>query len=422
MGTKKEEHDVLEQVASIVLAGGQGTRLFPLTNLRCKPSVAFGGRYRLIDIPLSNALNSQIRQIFVISQYFSSELHHHILNTYHLDLFAPGGIELLTPEETPTKKAWFKGTADAVRQNLDRLLKAPVDYFLILSGDQLYNINFKEMLEFTIQKNADLVIASLPISEQEAKRMGILKVDENAKVVDFVEKPKNPAAMPHLNFQKEGQFLGSMGIYIFKRDALISALEEDGDDFGHHIIPSYMKNKGKTYSYLYNGYWEDIGTIASYYQANLALLASCAHLNTYDERNPIYTCRYNLPSPIIKDTIIKNAMLSQGAIVEAKEISNSIIGIRAHIKKGTVIRNSLVLGNHFYKPPLHQDLLLPNEFAIGENCTIEKAIIDEHTLIGNNVQLTNKDNLQKYDGDGIYIRDGVIIVTTGTRIPDGFSL
>ncbi|MES2344543.1 MAG: sugar phosphate nucleotidyltransferase [Chlamydiota bacterium] len=422
MSDTKKEQDVLERVASIVLAGGQGTRLFPLTESRCKPSVAFGGRYRLIDIPFSNALNSQIRRIFVISQYFSSELHHHILNTYHLDLFSPGGIELLTPEETPAKKAWFKGTADAVRQNLDRLLKAPVDYFLILSGDQLYNINFKEMLEFAIQKDADLVIATLRINEKEAKRMGVLKVDDQDKIIDFVEKPKNPATMPHLHFEKEGQFLGSMGIYIFKREALISCLQEEGDDFGHHVIPSIIKNKAKAYSYLYSGYWEDIGTIASYYQANLALLDSCAHLNTYDERNPIYTCAYNLPSPMIKDTLIKNTMISQGSIIEAKEISNSIIGIRAHIKKGTVIRNSLVLGNHFYKPPLHQDLLLPKEFTIGENCTIEKAIIDEHTYIGNNVQLINKDNLQKYDGHGVYIRDGVIIVTTGTRIPDGFSL
>lgn len=422
MGNLKKDDDVLEHVASIVLAGGQGTRLFPLTESRCKPSVAFGGRYRLIDIPLSNSLNSQIRKIFVISQYFSSDLHHHIMNSYQLDLFSHGSIELLTPEETPTRKAWFKGTADAVRQNLEHLLKAPVDYFLILSGDQLYNINFKEMLEFAVQKDADLVIASLPINEAEAKRMGVLKTDNAGKIIDFVEKPKEPSALPHLEFQKPGQYLGSMGIYIFKRDALIDTLLEEGEDFGHHIIPAHIKKTGKAYAYIYNGYWEDIGTIASYYQANLALLSHSSHLDTYDEGNPIYSRPHNLPSPMIKDTFIKNAIISQGSIVEAQEISNSVVGIRVHIKKGTIVRDSLVLGNHSYHPLRHQHPPLPKEFTIGENCLIEKAIIDEHTFIGNNVKLINKDNLQKYDGDGVYIRDGVIIVTSGTHLPDGFTL
>lgn len=421
MGDKEENH-IWERVASIILAGGQGTRLYPLTASRCKPSVAFGGRYRLIDIPLSNSLNSKIRRIYVISQYFSSELHHHIMNTYHLDFFSMGGIELLTPEETPTKKAWFKGTADAVRQNLDRLLKAPVDYFLILSGDQLYNINFEEMLDFAIKKDADVTIAALPINEQEAKRMGVLKLNEDQKILQFIEKPQKPAEMPHLFFQLPNQYLGSMGIYIFKREALIDTLQEEGDDFGHHIIPSHVEKTGRAYAYTYKGYWEDIGTIASYYQANLALLSSNSHLDTYDEAHPIYTKTYNLPSPMIKDTIIRNVIIGDGALIEAKEICNSIVGIRAYIKEGTVIRNSLVLGNHFYEPPLHQQSGLPKEFTIGSNCHIEKAIIDEHTHIGNNVHLTNKQNLQKYDGNGVYIRDGVIIVTTGTHLPDGFSL
>lgn len=418
---KQEDLEVLDRVASIILAGGQGTRLYPLTESRCKPSVAFGGRYRLIDIPLSNSLNSQIRRIYVISQFFASELHQHILSTYHLDLFSLGGIELLSPEETPTKKVWFKGTADAIRQNLDRLMKAPVDYFLILSGDQLYNINFKEMVEFAIEKDADLVIAALPIPEEDAKRMGDMQIDSTHKILDFIEKPQKPSQHPHLQFGKKGYYLGSMGIYIFKREALLQTLEEKGEDFGHHIIPCEIK-RGNSYAYLYNGYWEDIGTISSYYQANLALLSNQGHLNTYDEHNPIYTSQHHLPSPIIKDTLIKNAIISQGSIIEAKEISNSIVGIRTHIYSGTVIRDSIVLGNHFYSPPLHQHPPLPNEFTIGKNCLIEKAIIDEHTLIGNNVQLVNKEKLSHYDGPGIYIRDGIIIVTSGTRLPDGFTL
>lgn len=422
MYIENRDADVIDRVASIVLAGGQGTRLFPLTESRCKPFVAFGGRYRLIDIPLSNSLNSEIRRIYVISQYFSSDLHHHILNTYQLDHFSLGGIELLTPEETPAKKMWFKGTADAVRQNLEVLIKAPVDYFLILSGDQLYNIHFKEMLEFAIEKDADLVIASIKVQEAEAKRMGVLQIDPSCKITNFVEKPEHPATLPHLQWGKEGHYLGSMGIYIFKRAALIKALEGAGDDFGHHVIPSCIQETGNAYAYLYEGYWEDIGTIGSYYQANLALLTESLHLNTYDENFPIYTRTHHLPSSLIKNTLIQNAIISQGSIIEAKEVSNSIVGIRVHIKKGTVIQNSLVLGNHSYAPLRHQSPPLPEAFTIGENCLIQKAIIDEHTLIGNKVQLINKEKLEHYDGNGIYIRDGVIIVTSGTQLPDGYIL
>ena len=434
MSPDKTKHkEIMNKVASVILAGGQGTRLDPLTRTRCKPAVCFGGRYRLIDIPISNSLNAHIQRIFIISQYFASSLHQHILETYQLDYFRQSKIQMLCPEETPHRKVWFKGTADAVRQNLEHLETTNAEYFLILSGDQLYNMNFTEMLQFAKKEDADMVIASIPVEEKEARRMGLLKIDTSCRALEFFEKPSNPEVLKKFELSSEclnghkilhpraTHYLGSMGIYIFKRKALFALLKEQGDDFGRDLIPIQFK-KGKTSAYVYKGYWEDIGTISSYYQANLALTDQKHCLDTYDEHNPIFTHPHNLPSPLIKDTIINRSIISQGAVIEAKEISNSVIGIRIKIKKGTVIRNSIVLGTLFNEPHLPQRVILPGEFSVGENCQIEKAILDEQTSVGNNVHLVNKKNLQKFDGDGIFIRDGIIIVTSGTKIPDGFIL
>ncbi len=430
---KGKEFETHLPVSCIILAGGQGTRLFPLTQSRCKPAVSFGGRYRLIDIPLSHALNARIQSIYVISQYLASGLHQHILETYQLDLFRDSRIHLLSPEETLHKKVWYRGTADAVRQNLEHLTSTPDDYFLILSGDQLYNMNLHEMLLFAKKTDADLVVAALPVEVSEAKRMGLLRINDHNQVLEFAEKPTDSSVLkkfavdpvflnnhPHKNPLKE-HFLGSMGIYVFKRKALFSLLEHAGDDFGHDLIPLKVK-EGKTSAYIYKGYWEDIGTVASYFKANLALTSQKNCLNTYDERNPIFTHPQNLPSPLIKETAIKNTLISQGALVEAQEISNSIIGIRVHVKKGTVIRNSIIMGNYTYPSFPHEIPHLPHHFYIGENCRIENAIIDEQTQIGNNVQLINQKQLKEYDGDGVYIRDGIIIVTSGTKLPDNYIL
>jgi glucose-1-phosphate adenylyltransferase len=432
MGRQKQK-EIMSRVASIILAGGQGTRLHPLTQTRCKPAVCFGGRYRLIDIPISNSLNAHIQRIFVISQYFASSLHQHILETYQLDYFRQSKIQMLCPEETPQRKVWFKGTADAIRQNLEHFEKAPVDYFLILSGDQLYNMNLVEMLDFAKKTNADLIIAALPVEHKEATRMGLLKIDEKANVLDFYEKPSDPQILKnyelkpellnghHILHPEEKHYLGSMGIYIFKRQALFDLVQEQGDDFGKDLIPIQVK-KGKTAAYVYKGYWEDIGTIDSYYHANLALNSRKNCLDTYDEHNPIFTHPHNLPSPLIKDTIINHSIISQGSVIEAKEITNSIIGIRIKIQSGTVVRDSIILGSLYNEPQLVSTYLGPEDFSIGKNCIIQKAILDEHTSIGDNVQLINKNKLNKYDGDGIFIRDGIIIVTSGTKIPDGFVL
>ncbi|MBS0620732.1 MAG: NTP transferase domain-containing protein [Verrucomicrobia bacterium] len=428
-----KNRDLSGSVATIILAGGQGTRLFPLTQHRCKPAVSFGGHYRLIDIPISNALNAQIHRIFVISQYLASSLHEHIVETYPLDPFRALKIQLLSPEETPEHKTWYKGTADAVRQNLLHLESAPVDYFLILSGDQLYNMDFTDLITFAKQQDADLTIASIPVEQQEAKRMGLLKVNASHQIEEFYEKPSDPTLLSRFSLSQgalnghdilhpeKTHYLASMGIYVFKRAALFQLLEEKGDDFGKDLIPIQIK-KGKAAAYVYKGYWEDIGTVASYYQANLALIDQNHCLNTYDEFNPIFTHPHHLPSPMIKGTLIERALIGQGSVIAAQEIKNSVVGIRVNIKKGTVIHDSVIMGNLYYDAPHHHHLPLPKEFSIGKNCRIQKAIIDEHTCIGNNVQLTNVKKLKNWDGDGIYIRDGIIIVTTGTKVPDGFIL
>lgn len=419
-------------IASIVLAGGKGTRLFPLTLKHSKPAVSYGGRYKLIDIPISNSLNSNIRQIYVIGQYLTSDLQHHLSQTYQFDNFFPGSLDLLTPEELPNgKKQWFEGTADAIRKNASKVFRATTDYFLILSGDQLYNINFHEMLAFAIEQNADLTIASLPVNGNDATRMGLLKINGNSVVTDFHEKPKKKEVLEDFQLpdsffkdwdipQKEATYLGSMGIYIFKRKALEKLLLEEGDDFGKDLIPIQL-TKGKTSAFLYKGYWEDIGTIESYYYANLALTSMQSNgLKTYDEQKPIYTRTNYLPGAKIKDTVISGSIICEGGIIEAKEISNSIIGLRSNIKKGTVISDSILMGNNFYDCPKHQDL--PEKFEIGENCIIHKAIIDEHVWIGKNVKLVNKENIQTYDSQNLYIRDKIIIVPYGAIIPDNFEI
>jgi len=421
-------------IATVVLAGGQGKRLFPLTLYHCKPAVYFGGLYRLIDIPISNSLNSDMRQIFVIAQYLSSELNHHLSQTYKFENIQKGSLDFLTPlENSSGEKVWFDGTADAVRKNLATLLESSADYFLILSGDQLYNIDFRQMLEFTIDKDADLTVASLPVTKEDSARLGILKINEDSMICDFFEKPKDPDVLSEfkigqdffkknkLDISKDKTYLGSMGIYIFKRDVLATLLKEDTrEDFGKHLIPTQIK-KGKSYSYVYNGYWEDIGTISSFYLANMALTKNTLGLDTYDESHPVYSRQFHLPGPHVLNTQITNSVICNGSIIKAKEISNSIIGLRSHIEKNSVIRNSILCPNHYYFRPAHQKHL-PETFGVGQNCLIENTIIDEHVYIGDNVKLVNNKKIQNYDGEGVYIRDGIIVVTAGTHLPNNFEL
>ncbi len=407
----------MDQVISVILAGGEGTRLFPLTKCRCKPDVRFAGRYHLIDIPISNSINSKITDIFILSQHFTSSLHQHILATYPPTHFQSHKIVLLTPQDAAEKKTLFRGTADAVRQNIDRILQTDAEYILILAGDQLYHMNYQKMIDFAKKENADLVIAALPIEEKDAKRMGVLKIDSNDRIIDFYEKPQDRKTLDAFALPKSRKYLGSMGIYVFKKDALASLLKEEGDDFGKHTIPLQVQ-KGKTSAFIYDGYWEDIGTIGSYYQANLALTDPENWMRAYDETNQLYTPHTNISTPVIKHSVIVHSMINQGSLIEALEITHSIIGMRTWIQENSIIHDTIIIGDQ------HQRAVpgLPYSVIIGKECTIQKAIIDSNVCIGNNVRLVNENQLQKFDSEGVFIRDGIIIVTSGARVPDGYVL
>lgn len=422
----------MSRTASIILGGGQGTRLFPLTQVCCKPAITIAGRYKLIDIPISNAINSGCSNIFIITQFLSSSLHSHLFKSYRSSIFKNVSLQLLAAEQKPTKKAWFEGTADAVRQNIEYLLELPVDYFLILSGDQLYSMDYKEMMRVAKQTDADVVIAALPIEEHDCHRMGLLQVNDDNMITDFIEKPSDAELLLRMRMTAANKkrisgiknschHLASMGIYLFKRKTLLSLLNEDSrEDFGKHLLPTLIE-RGNSAAYLFNGYWEDIGTVEAFYRTNMALTVQDPLFNFYEEINPVFAERHNLPGPKIGDTLIKNSILCEGCVVNAKEVRGSILGPRTVVKEGASIVDSYVMGNDFYKAPITTDRL-PRTLTIGENSVIAKSIIDRNVCIGNNVCLTNEQGLVNYDSNGIYIRDGIIIVSKGVTIPDGFTL
>ena len=406
-----------EKVASVVLAGGLGTRLYPLTMHRCKPSVCFAGKYRLIDIPISNSLNAQISKIFVISQYFASSLQAHLSAAYPHQSLQKGNLQMLCPEETNEGMNWFLGTADAIRKNKHYIDLENVEYILILSGDQLYNIDLIQMVEFAVEKDADLVVAALPVSVKEATRMGLLKISSDHEIVDFIEKPKDPEILEQFTFCDIRQsmhscYLGSMGIYVFKKKVLFDLLKEKGDDFGKDLIPLQVK-RGGSFAFVYDGYWEDIGTIESYYKANLALLEEGSSLKMDDPSRPIYTTFEQIPSSKIVGSSVQNSIIGLGCFIEAKQITRSVIGKKSRIGEGSTIQDSVIMGEHGIEE---------GYLCIGKECTIEKTIIDENAVIGDRVSLTNAESLSHYDGDGIFIRDGIIIVASGTKVPDDFAL
>lgn len=414
----------MRRVTTVVLCGGQGTRLFPLTQTRCKPAICYGGRYRLIDFPLSSAIHSGCNNIFLLTQFLSNSLHKHVFSTYRTGISPTASIDVLTAEERPDGRTWFKGTADAVRQTFHYLTEASSDYILVLSGDQVYRMDFRPLLQTALNTNADVVVASLPVTAQEAPRMGVLQIDDRGAITNFIEKPSTkqqlyPYALSeqqlhtHNISPEEGkQYLGSMGIYLFKKKVLYNLLQEDTrEDFGKHIIP-YKVSKGNIYTYIHNGYWEDIGTIASYYNANISLTYPNPPFNINDEQWPLFSNATPLPGANIGNTHVNHAIFSEGVVANATEISHSILGPRTHIESDCIIRNSYILGHDFADP----------EKTIGNNTIIDKAIIDKHVTIGSHVRLTNERGLDTFDTDIAYIRDGIIIIPRGATIPDGYIL
>ena len=430
----KKTHVDMSRVCSIILGGGQGTRLYPLTKRNCKPAILFGGRFRLVDVPLSNALNSNIHKNYIVTQFLSASLHQHIFHSYRNASPSRGFIEILGAEQKPEKTNWFKGTADAIRQNLEYLIETPADYFLILSGDQLYHMDFQKMVQTAQEKDVDVLVATLPVNRKDARRMGIMKVNEDQSIVDFVEKPQDDDTIDRfvtsstslenmgLAGDSDRNLLGSMGIYLFKRSCLIKLLLEDmRDDFGKHLIPTKVKS-GSIAAFVHDGYWEDIGTIESFYEANIALTRQSPPFNLYDEAYPITTSHSHLPGTRLINTAVTDSIICEGSHIEAEKVANSILGQRTVIKKGTTIEDSYIMGNDFYHLPNHDAHGLPDKLVIEENCTIKRAIIDKNVFIGKGAKLINKNNLREYDGQGIYIRDGIIVVQRGATIPPGFVL
>lgn len=428
----REKSHMMDHVVAVILGGGEGKRLYPLTLSLCKPAISFGGKYKLIDVPISNALNSGCHKIFILTQFLTSSLNQHILSTYRFDMFSSGFIKLLPAEQKPSNASWFQGTADAVRQTLNHLLETDAEYFLILSGDQLYSMDFTKMLRYARETDADLVIASLPVPEESVHRLGTLQVNEEGRITAFYEKPNDPAIIKEFRLSSAStenlkitdpskQFLGSMGIYLFKREVLVELLLKDTrEDFGKHIIPTKV-NLGNSYVYVHDGYWEDVGTIETFFQANMDLIKPEPEFNFYEQNNSIFTAHYNLPSAKISYTQMNDVLICEGSIVEADELSQSILGPRSIVRKGSIIRETYIMGHEFYTPPSRTQHC-PDKLEIGEQCILRKCILDKHVCLGKGVQLINKNKLTHYNGNGIFIRDGIIVVARGTHLPDGFIL
>lgn len=414
---------------AVILGGGRGTRLFPLTDHRSKPAVPVAGKYRLVDIPISNCLNSNIRRIYVLTQFNSASLNRHIKNTYNFDVFSSGFVDILAAEQTPDNTGWFQGTADAVRQSLHHMENHEHDYVLILSGDQLYQMDYRKMLQRHKDKDADLTVATIPVNANDATGFGIMKTNKEGVIENFVEKPsadeleKWKSKVPE-EYSKQGKdYLASMGIYIFNREVLkkLFADNPDATDFGKELIPKCVEEGQKVCSYEFGDYWTDIGTIESFFEANLSLADTVPEFNLYDNQNYIYTRARLLPPSKLMGTTLEHAMVAEGCIIEASRLVRSVIGIRSRIGKGTTVENSIVMGNDIF-----QDRSLVESasadapaMGIGQRCYISHCIIDKNVCIGNDVRIVGGKHLEDGDFKYHYVRDGIIIVKKGTVIPDG---
>lgn len=419
-------------VISVILGGGQGKRLFPLTKLRSKPAVPIAGKYRLVDIPISNCLNSGIRRIYVLTQFNSASLNRHIKNTYNFDVFSSGFVDILAAEQTPNSKNWYQGTADAVRQSIHHMENQRHDHVFVLSGDQLYQMDYRYMMEKHEQNDADLTVATIPVVAEDATGFGIMKTNDQGMIESFVEKPDADelsqwkSETPEEFSSKGRHYLASMGIYIFKKGVLAELLDEheDATDFGKEIIPKAIETDYRVQSYEFDGYWTDIGTIKSFFEANLALTDDLPKFNLYDNEDSIYTRARLLPASKLSGTTFDHSVLAEGCLIEASRIERSVIGIRARIGKGTTIENSIIMGNDFFQS--HEELEDDNSneppMAIGQRCFISNAIIDKNCKIGNDVRIAGGDHLEDGDYGEYHVVDGIVIVPKNSVIPEGTKI
>ena len=421
----------LSNTLAIIMGGGQGTRLFPLTHKRSKPAVPLAGKYRIVDIPISNCINSGIRQMYVLTQFNSESLNRHVTNAYKFDHFGENFVHILAAQQTPGDDNWYQGTADAVRQNLSYFLERPYKYFLILSGDQLYRMDYRRMLKQHKETGADLTIATTPVNRDPARAFGLMHTDDNSRITRFVEKPgDNDEVLDQLIMPKvllksagipedEERFQASMGIYLFNREVLEEALDNNLEDFGGDIIPGIIKNKS-VYSHTFQGYWEDIGTIKSFYESNLEVTKIIPQFNFFDPHNPIYPRARLLPASKINNANIEQALLSDGCIITKAHIKRSIIGVRSVIESGCEITDTIIMGSDYYNKQevSRKGKVTETPLFIGENTKIHKAIIDKNACIGKNVVIHPGDRINE-NNEWCYVRDGIIVVPKGKNIPDG---
>lgn len=414
---------------AIIMGGGAGTRLFPLTKERSKPAVPLGGKYRLVDIPISNCLNSGFRGIYILTQFNSQSLHSHINETYKFDHFTPSFVEILAAQQTPEGSRWYQGTADAVRQNLRYFLEHPCQYFVILSGDQLYSMDYRDMLKQHIDSEADITIGTIPVEREPARSFGIMVTDSERRIRKFEEKPKEEAVLDTLRIPSDllraiGQpedadlYQASMGIYIFNRDVLVSCLDNDMVDFGKNIIPTAI-SQHKVMAYIFQGYWEDIGTIDAFFHANLEMADTNPRFSFYAPGSNVYTVPLCLPASVVGAVRMDRAMISDGCIIGDVELERCVVGTRSIIQSGSHLKNVVMMGADLYENENLRSVSGVPPIGVGRDCRIEDAIIDKNARIGNGVVISSKKNAPNADGDGYYIRDGIVVIPKNSVIADG---
>ena len=422
------------RVLCVIMGGGQGSRLFPLTKDRAKPAVPLAGKYRIVDIPISNCINSGYRRIYILTQFNSTSLNRHVTRTYKFDSFSGGFVEILAAQQTFTNSSWYEGTADAVRKNLVHFLNYDFDQLIILSGDQLYRMDFQSVVSQHIVTGAEITIATLPVSRNDAKSLGIMQIDDTNRITRFMEKPKEDAALDALKLPTAMQaslgipegdhYLASMGIYVFNRRVICELLDNPLSDFGKHIIPHAIQSR-RVFSYVYQGYWEDIGTIRSFFEANLDLVSELPRFNFFDMTAPIFHAPRNLPGSKINGAQIDHAVVADGCIINRANITRTIVGLRTVIGSGTELNRVVILGSDYYESiesvEHHEQKGWPR-IGIGENCKIENAIIDKNARIGNNVTISPAGKPEHHDDKLYYIRDGIVILPKDAVIPHGMVI
>lgn len=418
-----------QRTLAIIMGGGAGTRLFPLTKDRAKPAVPLGGKYRIVDIPISNCLNSGLRSIYVLTQFNSMSLHRHIQASYKFDNFSRSFIDILAAQQTPEGSQWYQGTADAVRQNMRYFLERSFDYYLILSGDQLYRMDFRTLLHQHIQSGADITLATKPIHRQQVAEFGIMQSGVDRRISRFVEKPKEDSVLEEMKMSREllravgssedeELFQASMGIYVFNREVLVKCLDNELEDFGKHIIPRSIQDRHVS-AFIFQGYWEDVGTIRAFYEANLDLTDLVPEYSFFDTEAPIYTHPRFLPGSKVNGATLRQAIISDGCIISDAHIERSVIGIRSIIQSGATIRNSVVMGADYFEQDRPGAADVP-PIGIGRNCVIDRTIIDKNARIADGVVITPEGKAANSDTDNYFIRNGIVIVPKNAVIPSGF--